>query len=158
MLAELKHPAAPKPVRDWADNAPKWVEVVSPKSSLILAQLDLGESEAIALATEVHAEVVLIDEQAGRQEALRRGLKVAGTLSVLDEADQAGLVVFDNAIAELRKRFGPPDTPDTVWTFHGERIRLVPALWQNRDKTPRVELPWVTFNPRRSPVLFCQRP
>jgi predicted nucleic acid-binding protein len=63
----------------------------------------LGESEAIALATEVHAEVVLIDEQAGRQEAVRRGLKVAGTLSVLDEADQAGFIVFDNAIAELRK-------------------------------------------------------
>src|SRR6266852_2781252 len=59
VLAELKHPVAPKPVRDWADNAPKWVEVLSPKSSLILAQLDLGESEAIALATEVHAEVVL---------------------------------------------------------------------------------------------------
>jgi predicted nucleic acid-binding protein len=38
----------------------------------------LHESEAIALATEVHAEVVLIDEQAGREEAVRRGLKVAG--------------------------------------------------------------------------------
>jgi predicted nucleic acid-binding protein len=103
VLAELKHPVAPKSVRDWAGNTPKWVEVLSPKSSLILPQLDLGESEAISLATEVHAEVVLIDEQAGRQEALRRGLKVAGTLSVLDEADQAGLVVFDNVIAELRK-------------------------------------------------------
>src|SRR5207249_7734079 len=45
VLAELKHPVAPKPVRDWADNAPEWVEVRSPKSSLILAQLDLGESE-----------------------------------------------------------------------------------------------------------------
>ncbi len=95
VLAELKHPLAPKPVRDWADNAPKWLGVLSPKSSLILPKLDLGESEAIALATEVHADVVLIDEQAGRQEALRRGLKVAGTLSVLDEADQAGLVIFD---------------------------------------------------------------
>jgi len=51
----------------------------------------------------VHADVVLIDEQAGRQEAVRRGLKVAGTLSVLDEADRAGLVIFDNAITELRK-------------------------------------------------------
>jgi predicted nucleic acid-binding protein len=79
------------------------VEVLSPKNSFTLAQLDPGESEAIALATEVHAEVVLIDEQAGRQEALRRGLKVAGTLAVLDEADQAGLVLFDDAIAELRK-------------------------------------------------------
>ena len=68
-----------------------------------MARLALRESEAIALATEVHAEVVLIDEQAGRQEAVRRGLRVAGTLSVLDEADQAGFIFFDNAIAELRK-------------------------------------------------------
>ena len=34
---------------------------------------------------------VLIDEQAGRQEALRQGLKIAGTLSTLDEAGHAGL-------------------------------------------------------------------
>jgi predicted nucleic acid-binding protein len=80
-----------------------WVEVLSPKSTLILAQLDPGESEAIALATEVHADVLLIDEQEGRQEAVRRGLKVAGTLSVLDEAGQAGLVNFDEVAAELQK-------------------------------------------------------
>jgi len=79
------------------------MEVLSPKGSLVLAQLDPGESEAIALATEVHADVLLIDEQAGRQEAVRRGLKVAGTLSVLDEAEQAGLVKFDEAVAELQK-------------------------------------------------------
>jgi len=103
VLAELKHPVASTPVHDWADHVPEWLEVLSPKSRLILAQLDLGESEAIALATEVDADVVLIDEQAGRLEALRRGLKVAGTLSVLDEADHAGLVVFDDVIAELRK-------------------------------------------------------
>jgi predicted nucleic acid-binding protein len=103
VLAELKHPAAPRPVQDWAVNVPDWVEVLSPTSSLVLGQLDLGESEAIALAAEVHADVVLMDEQAGRQEAVRRGLKVAGTLSVLDEAEQAGLVNFDAAIAELQK-------------------------------------------------------
>src|ERR1039458_10361632 len=51
----------------------------------------------------MHAEVLLIDEQAGRQEAVRRGLRVAGTLSVLDEADQAGLVSFDQAVTQLRK-------------------------------------------------------
>jgi predicted nucleic acid-binding protein len=51
----------------------------------------------------MHAEVLLMDEQAGRQEALRRGLRVAGTLSVLDEADQAGLVNFEQAVAQLQK-------------------------------------------------------
>lgn len=102
VLAELKHLVAPKAVQDWAVNAPAWVEVQSPKSSLILGQLDLGESEAIALAAEVHADVVLMDEQAGRQEAVRRGLRVAGTLSVLDEAEQAGLINFDVAVSELQ--------------------------------------------------------
>jgi predicted nucleic acid-binding protein len=103
VMAELRHPLAPKPVRDWASNAPKWVAVLSPKSRLNLSQLDLGENEAIALAAELGAEVVLIDEHAGRQEALRRGLKVAGTLAVLDEAEQAGLVIFDDAVAQLRE-------------------------------------------------------
>ena len=102
VLAELKHPLAPKPVLDWAGNLPEWLEVLGPQSSLILPKLDLGESEAIALAIDVHAEVVLIDEQAGRHEALRRGLKVAGTLSVLDEADRAGLAIFDDVVAKLQ--------------------------------------------------------
>ena len=78
MLAELKHPRAPKQVQDWAVNAPAWVEVRSPRTSLIPGPLDPGESEAIALAEEVHADLVLMDEQAGRQEAVRRGLRVAG--------------------------------------------------------------------------------
>jgi predicted nucleic acid-binding protein len=103
VLAELTHPLAPKPVRDWASDTPKWLEVLSPRDRLTLAQLDLGETEGIALAAEMHAELLLMDEQAGRQEAIRRGLRVAGTLSVLDEADQAGLVIFDDAVAELRK-------------------------------------------------------
>ncbi len=92
VLAELKHPVAPEP---------GWLEVLTPKSVVNVARLDLGESEAIALAAEMKAEVLLIDEQAGRQEAARRGLKAAGTLPVLDEADQAGCVNFEVAVARL---------------------------------------------------------
>jgi predicted nucleic acid-binding protein len=100
---ELTHPAAPSPVRDWTKHYPIWLEVQSPKNTVVLAQLDLGESQAIALASELGVGVVLIDELAGRQEAKRRGLKVAGTLSVLDDADQAGLVKFDETIDRLQK-------------------------------------------------------
>jgi predicted nucleic acid-binding protein len=103
VVQELKHPAAPKSVRAWADDPPGWLEALSSKSSLTLAQLDLEESEAIALAIEMHVELLLIDEEAGRQEAARRGLKVAGTLAVLDEADANGLVDFDEAVARLRQ-------------------------------------------------------
>jgi predicted nucleic acid-binding protein len=76
---------------------------VNLKSSLIPGQFDPAENEAIALAVEVDADVLLMDEQTGRQEAVRRGLRVAGALSVLDEAEQAGLVSFDEAVAELQK-------------------------------------------------------
>jgi predicted nucleic acid-binding protein len=103
VVVELKHLLAPKPVQGWAANLPAWVEVVNAKSSLVPGHLDPGESEAIELAVEVHADVVLMDEQAGRQEAVRRGLRVAGTLSVLDEAEQAGLVDFNDAVNELQK-------------------------------------------------------
>jgi len=97
------HLLAPTPFRDRAGDALAWVETLSTKSNLTVGQLDLAKSEAIVLAAEVYAAVVLMDEQAGRQKAVRRGLKVAGTLSVLDEAEQAGLVNFDAAIAELQK-------------------------------------------------------
>src|SRR6185369_16354315 len=99
----IETPLAPQPVRAWANNPPQWLQMRSPSSILILSQLDPGEMEAIALATEVNADLVLIDEQAGRKEALRKGLKVAGTLAVLDEADREKLIVFDDAIADLRK-------------------------------------------------------
>jgi predicted nucleic acid-binding protein len=82
-----------------AANVPTWLEVQKPKSAVLLPRLDIGEAEAIALATELHADVLLIDEQAGREAAVRRGLKVAGALAVLDEADKAGLVKFDDATA-----------------------------------------------------------
>lgn len=102
VLAELQNPLAPEAVRDWVARAPSWLEVRTPKTSIKLPQLDAGESEAISLATEVHADVVLIDDKAGREEAVARGLRVAGTLAVLDEADQAGLVVFDKVVSELQ--------------------------------------------------------
>src|ERR1035438_301544 len=70
VLAELKHPLAPKPVRDWACEATKWREVLRPKDRLPLEQFDLAKTESISLATEMHAELLLIDEQAGRQEAV----------------------------------------------------------------------------------------
>lgn len=74
-----------------------------PTTPLTLPRLDAGETEAIALAIEIGADALLLDEQAGRREATRRGLRVAGTLSVLDEADRAGLLDFEKAVAALEK-------------------------------------------------------
>ena len=47
------------------------------------ALLDSGESEAIALAEEMNADVLLIDEAKGRKVAKDRGIPVTGLLGVL---------------------------------------------------------------------------
>jgi len=55
--------------------------------------LDNGEAEAIALATELHPESVLLDDKLARQMARRLGVPVTGTIGVLLRAKQVGLIV-----------------------------------------------------------------
>lgn len=52
--------------------------------------LDRGEAETIALAMELKADLVLIDEKAGRQLARHMGLAVGGVLGVLLQAKDHG--------------------------------------------------------------------
>ena len=55
------------------------------------AELDAGEAEALALAEEIRADAVLIDETIGRNVATRMGLPVLGTLGILLRARQCGI-------------------------------------------------------------------
>lgn len=54
--------------------------------------LDRGESETIALAVELKADLILLDEKDGRQMAQRFDLNIAGVLGVLLEAKKKNLV------------------------------------------------------------------
>jgi predicted nucleic acid-binding protein len=55
-------------------------------------ELDEGEAEAIALAVEIKAQLLFIDERRGRSVAKRLGIDVVGTLGILVEAKQKGLI------------------------------------------------------------------
>src|SRR5438094_4417938 len=73
---------------------PAWVRVQAPAQSLARlapwAQLDPGESAAIALATEMRADLLLVDEEKGRSTARQLGLRTAGILAVLLDAKTEG--------------------------------------------------------------------
>jgi uncharacterized protein len=94
VVAELEQPRSRlTPIR--LANIP-FLHIQSPGDCAVveslLASLGPGESEAIALALEVRANAVLLDESAGRAAAIQRGLLPVGALGVLLRAKQRGLV------------------------------------------------------------------
>ena len=75
-----------------------------PLSGWLLSELDIGEAEAIALAVEVKADLLLLDERLGHKIASRLGLSVIGLLGVLLNAKRRGFLagvrpVLDAVIA-----------------------------------------------------------
>ncbi|MGD9978791.1 MAG: DUF3368 domain-containing protein, partial [Bacteroidales bacterium] len=54
--------------------------------------LDAGEAETIVLATEIGANLIIIDEKLGRFHAKHADLKVTGTIGVLIKAKNEGII------------------------------------------------------------------
>ncbi len=94
VMQELSHAAAPVSVQAWVLDLPAWIDVTPlfSQPDQTLTALDLGERQAIQLAQERHADLLLIDERKGRLEAQRRGLLTTGTLGVLVAAGDMGLI------------------------------------------------------------------
>lgn len=67
---------------------------------LLMLELDSGESEAIALAIEMKADLLLLDERQARKVAYRLGLKFIGLLGVLVEAKQKGFIAAAKPIVD----------------------------------------------------------
>ncbi len=101
---ELCRPGAPEPVRTWSAQPPSWLEVRTPTGSPDpdLLRLDAGERDAILLAEELAAEII-IDEIRGRREAQRRRIPFTGTLGVLVAGAELGLLDLRNAVDRLRQ-------------------------------------------------------
>jgi uncharacterized protein len=90
---------------------PEWLRVQTPQNSakadLYARTVDRGEAEAIALAEELHADHLLMDERKGRRLAQQQGLPVVGLLGVVLLARRAGLIASARALlAELDEEAG----------------------------------------------------
>ena len=68
-----------------------------------LDYLDDGEREAIALAEELKADQLLLDEIDARKEAARRKIPFIGTLGILRRAAQLDLMDLPSTLARLQQ-------------------------------------------------------
>ena len=102
---ELQAGGTPEPVRSWIASAPEWLEVrqANLPADAALSMLDPGEQEAILLAQELQADLLLIDDKDGRLEATRRNIAVVGTLGILDKAAEKDWLDLPEALARLQQ-------------------------------------------------------
>jgi predicted nucleic acid-binding protein len=77
-----------------------------PRRAGLLADLDRGEAEVIALAQELDADLVIMDERLARRHARRLGLTLTGTLGVLLRAKHLGHVKAVAPLIDQLRRAG----------------------------------------------------
>lgn len=95
VIAELSKSGTPDVVRTMIEQRPAWLRVRDPAPDMLAAvsaELDPGERSAIALALELHAELLLIDDSAGRREATALQIRITGTVGILRLAAERGLL------------------------------------------------------------------
>lgn len=64
--------------------------------------IDPGEREAILPAEAIAADGILIDDLAGRRIAIDRGLRVLGTLGLLETAAEEGRIDFLEVLSQIK--------------------------------------------------------
>jgi predicted nucleic acid-binding protein len=101
---ELTSTDAPTAIQSWMAQLPRWLEThpVSPSGEAGLINLHAGEREAIILAETLKADIIVLDEKVARRIAANRGLRVTGTLGLLDEAAARSLIDLTTTVERLR--------------------------------------------------------
>jgi predicted nucleic acid-binding protein len=100
--AELLQSAAPDAVRAWAIAPPAWIEIRSAKQLIEAPDISMADREAITLARELNASVLLMDDQQARRCAASLGVATMGTVALLEVAAARDLARLPAALERLR--------------------------------------------------------
>lgn len=92
-------------IQTWIADLPTWVNVQTVPQLLdnLPAKLGAGEREAISLAVNLQAGLIILDDWDARQAALSQGLTITGLLGVLYRAGTQNLLDFYSAVEQLQQ-------------------------------------------------------
>ena len=99
----------PEVVSEYKKPLPSWIGVKEVENKALVAELrgnnfGSGEAASIALALESKSYILILDETRARNFALKKGLEVTGTLSVIAAACNLGYIEnYDKTCDDLRK-------------------------------------------------------
>ena len=102
---ELTDERSPDQVQQWIAQTPDWLKIqsVSLQPDAELETLDVGEQSAILLIEQLKADLLIVDEMVGRRIARSRGLRVIGTLGILEEAGRLGWIDLSMVLGQLQQ-------------------------------------------------------
>jgi predicted nucleic acid-binding protein len=98
----------PEVMKEYGTSLSEWVavqEVIDSNKITVFSKfVGLGESSAIALVMETENSLLIVDDRRARQFALGLGLEITGTLGVLIQAYEKGIIQnIDSIISKLRE-------------------------------------------------------
>jgi predicted nucleic acid-binding protein len=110
---ELQRKETPEKVRAWMQSVPEWIETREADTSLFIPEKDIheGEREAIALALELRADVLLCDDRDAIAEARSQGIATVRLYNILERAAERHLLDLPEAIEKMlhTTHYPPPE-------------------------------------------------
>ncbi len=104
VFTELQGEKTPPEVTAWIQNRPEWLEVKQADISLFTPKrkIQAGEHEAIALAVELQADALLVDDTDAIKEAHRIKLTTLRLFTILELAAKQDLLDFPESVDKIR--------------------------------------------------------
>jgi predicted nucleic acid-binding protein len=100
----------PEVANEFGDTLPNWISIISVKDTAKIKfftnNLDIGEASTIALASETHNPLLILDDGKARRYAKSMDLNITGTLAVIIKSYELGLIEYALSVIKKLKSIG----------------------------------------------------